>query len=275
MSTGQDEVDRYFDDASEYWHSVYGQPGVQGTVYRRRLATAASWIEELDLETGAHALEAGCGAGWMTVALARTGLRVVATDSSEEMVSLCRRRVAQDCPEAEVTVQRADAHELPFESEQFELAVGIGLLPWLHDPQEAIAELVRVLRPGGWLILTADNRRRLNRVVEPRENPLLAPLKQARRRLRESAGWVPPTAQSFRHAPDEIDAMLRRAGVTPRRRTAVGFGPFTFLGHPALSDSLGSALDRRLERFAGESGRLRLRGWHYIVAGSKDATAHS
>lgn len=270
MSPGQDSVDRYFDAASEYWDEVYGRGDVQGEVYRRRMATALDWVRALGLGEGARALEVGCGAGLMTAALADLGLRVVATDSSEEMVRRCRSRLERTGAGTQVRVQRADAHDLPFASGEFELVVAIGLLPWLHDPLTAITELGRVLAPGGWLLVTADNRLRLNRLVEPRENPLLEPLKLARRRRRERSGWRPTSAQSFRHAPEEVDAMLRAAGTEPRRRTSVGFGPFTILGRPALPERVGKRLDGLLERRARRGPALRLRGWHYVVAARKE-----
>src|SRR5205085_4423169 len=119
------------------------------------------------------------------------GLRVTATDSSAEMVKTARRHASTLGLGDAVRVDLADAHGLPFTGEQFDLVIAVGLLPWLHDPQGALQEMVRVLRPGGWIVVTADNRARLNFIVEPRENPLLAPIKVARRAAKRIAGQLP------------------------------------------------------------------------------------
>jgi hypothetical protein len=63
--------------------------------------------------------------------------------------------------------------------------------------------------------------------------------------------------------------MLGAAGLTPMRRTTVGYGPFSFLSRAALPDAAGTRLHRALERAAADHFRLRGVGWHYIVAGRK------
>lgn len=48
----------------------------------------------------------------------------------------------------------ADAHDLPFDPEQFDTVVAIEVFEHLHDPRRAAAEMARVLRPGGQVLLT-------------------------------------------------------------------------------------------------------------------------
>lgn len=268
-NSDQTAVDSYFDTEADYWREVYAETDLQGLVYRQRMETALAWVREVGLAGSSQALDVGCGAGLMSVALAREGLEVTATDSSPRMVALCAQQAAAAGMEDHLRVQRADAHRLPFAAGQFNLIVAIGLLPWLVDPGEALAEVSRVLTSGGWLIVTADNQRRLNRLVEPREIPVLAPLKLARRQLRRSLGRLPGGPPSYRHRAEEVDAMLRAAGLEPRRRTTVGYGPFTFLSRPVLSNAAGTRLHLALERSAARHPRLRGVGWHYLVAGRK------
>jgi ubiquinone/menaquinone biosynthesis C-methylase UbiE len=268
-SNRQEQVDRYFDAQASYWREVYARGGVEGIVYRRRMETAARWAEELELPAGTAALEVGCGAGLLTVELARTGLSVIATDSSPEMVELASRQVAGAGLAAHAEVREADVHQLPFRDAEFGLVVALGLLPWLHDPRGAVAELSRVLAPGGWMILTADNRARLNSLVEPRDHPLLTPLKRARRRLARHNGDRQSSAPSYLHLPSQVDAMLATAGVNAVRRTTIGFGPFTVLGRRLLPERLGSALHLQLQAASRVSPALRRTGWHYLVAARK------
>jgi 2-polyprenyl-3-methyl-5-hydroxy-6-metoxy-1,4-benzoquinol methylase len=268
----QPAVDRHFDASASYWHDVYGAGDLQGLVYRRRMQVASQWAAE-SVPTSAHAraeaLDVGCGAGLMSLELARLGLGVTATDASAGMVATATALMERQGLHDRVAVRQADVHELPFADGRFGLVVALGLLPWLHDPAAAVAELARVLAPGGTIIVTADNRRRLNRFLEPREHPMLAPVRLARRRLRERSGWVPASAQSYRYETREVDALLAAASVTVIRRTTVGYGPFTVLGRPALPDAAGTRLHEVLQRAGERHPRLRGAGWHYVVAGVK------
>ena len=264
-------VERHFDAASDYWRDVYRDPGVSGLVYRERMHTALRWIEALELPPGCEAVEVGCGAGLMSVELARRGIHLIATDSSPRMVSTARREAEQAGLADRIRISRADAHALPFASERFDLVVALGLLPWVADPPRVVAEMARVLRPGGWLIVTADNRLRLNLVLEPRENPVLWPVKLGLRTYRRATRRAPRGgAPSRLHLPGDVERMLARAGLTTARRATVGFGPFTFLGHPVMSDAVGLRLHCSLRRWSAYRVKvLRRLGWHYIAAARK------
>lgn len=263
-------VDRYFDREASYWRDVYDQTNVQGRVYRRRMELAMRWVDEADLAPDSPVLDIGCGAGLVSVELARRGLAVTGVDSSAEMVALLSQRAADEHLDARVQAQQADVRELPFGSREFKLVIGLGVLPWLDDPWSALREMARVLAPGGWAILTADNRSRLNLLVEPRESPLLAPLRVAygalKRNLGNSSGRGAP---SFRHLPREVDRMLVGAGLSPVRRATIGYGPFTFMGRPLLGAQTAIRVNDRLELASATRTSLRRAGWHYVVAARK------
>src|SRR5947209_19428433 len=113
------------------------------------------WADDLGLPSGAHVLDVGCGAGLLAAELSRRGFKVTATDSSSEMVTKAQQHMREVGIGDAVRIELADAHDLPYTSGEFDLIVAVGLLPWLHDWQRAIGELVRVLRPAGWLAVTA------------------------------------------------------------------------------------------------------------------------
>ena len=246
---------------------------MQAQIYRERLRTVLSWIDELRLPPGSRVLEVGCGAGLATVELARRGYIVESTDSSAEMVELAAHQLAQAGFSGSVTVGLADVHALPHPSGSFTLALALGVLPWLHTPEGALDELARVLAPGGHLIVTADNRLRLNMLVEPVENPLVVPFKYARRIVKRLRGRRSPGYLFRLHTPSQVDRLLTAAGLEPLRRTTIGFGPFTIFGRPVLGDRFGLILHRRLERLAEAAvPQLRRMAWHYIVAARKPST---
>jgi SAM-dependent methyltransferase len=96
-------------------------------------------------------LEVGCGWGELAEWLAReTGAEVVATDRSPRMIELARARG--------VDAKLADVQELPFADGEFDVAVAAWMLYHVPGLERAIAELARVLRPGGRLIAVTNSR---------------------------------------------------------------------------------------------------------------------
>jgi len=74
-------------------------------------------------------------------------LRMVATDYDDEMVATARRRLATFGERA--TVQRVDATALPFPDGRFDVVLSFAMLHHVMDWQYAVAEALRVIRPGG------------------------------------------------------------------------------------------------------------------------------
>lgn len=259
----QDRTDVYFGDASTYWRDVYEKEELQGRVYRERMQAALDWIYSLHLNPGARILEVGGGAGWATLELARRGYSVHSTDSSAEMVALAAKTVEASDLGGVVEVSVADVHDLPFEAGSVDVVLALGVLPWLYSPQRALAEVSRVLAPGGHAILSADNRLRLNGLVEPAESPLVVPLKYAWRAVQWLRGRRRTDATSRLHTPARVNRWLTEAGLEPERWTTIGFGPFTCFWRPVLPDHVGHRLHSGLSRLAER--RLRRHGWHYLV----------
>jgi SAM-dependent methyltransferase len=263
----QSLIDAHFGETADYWRDVYAHDGLQGLIYRERMQTALAWIDALRLPSRTRVLEVGCGAGLATLELARRGFAVESIDSSGDMVAAATHQVAEAGLGEAVDVRIADVHALPYPAESFGLVIALGVLPWLHSPERAVQELARVLTPGGHAVVTADNRLRLNMLVEPAENPLLTPVKIVWRASRGARGAPPLGAVPRLYTPSRVDRMLRSAGLEPERRTTVGYGPFSFRWRPVLGERAGLRLHFWLERLAGRGlPRLRRTGWHYVVS---------
>jgi ubiquinone/menaquinone biosynthesis C-methylase UbiE len=263
----QERVNAYFDAAALYWQAIYEDPQLQGVIYRARQRAVLEQLGMLELPAGAQVLELGCGAGLLTSELARRGYQVHAVDASEGMVQLTTWRLNREGLDGHVETRVADAHELPFAAGEFSLVIAVGLLPWLHRPSSALREIARVLGPDGRLIVTADNRARLNTLVDPRANVLLTPLKRLRRRLRPR---LEAGARSRLHFPSHVNALLGAAGFRLDRGMTVGFGPFSFGSRPLLPDRAGITLHERLQRLADRGlPVVRSGGWHYLVVAHK------
>ena len=95
-------------------------------------------------------LEVGCGWGDLAERIAReTGAEVVALDLSPWMVELARER--------DVDARVGDVQELPFPGGEFDCAVAAWMLYHVPDLDRALAELARVLRPGGRLVAVTNS----------------------------------------------------------------------------------------------------------------------
>jgi len=99
-----------------------------------------------------EALEIGTGSGAMAAQLLSVfpELHIVATDYDPDMVATARQTLAPLAGLA--SVQRADAADPPFADGQFDLVVPFAMLHHVVDWEQAIADAVRVLRPGGRLV---------------------------------------------------------------------------------------------------------------------------
>jgi ubiquinone/menaquinone biosynthesis C-methylase UbiE len=102
---------------------------------------------------GRRILDAGCGAGPLSAALRDRGAIVTGFDKSAGMIELARRRLGDD---ADLRV--ADlAGPLPFPDDAFDDVTASLVLHYLEDWGPALAELRRVLKPGGRLIASVDH----------------------------------------------------------------------------------------------------------------------
>jgi arsenite methyltransferase len=106
-------------------------------------------LETVRPQPGEHALDIGCGPGFVAEELAReVGPQgaIHAIDTSESSVAMTRQRCATL---GNVQVQLADAMRLPFPDNSFDLAVSTQVYEFVADVPAALSELHRVLRVGG------------------------------------------------------------------------------------------------------------------------------
>ena len=102
-------------------------------------------------------LEVGCGEGELAERMVRElDAEVVAIDQSERMVELARERG--------VDARVGDVQQLPFEDASFDVVAAAWMLYHAPDIDGAVAELARVVRPGGRLVATTNTADHLQEV---------------------------------------------------------------------------------------------------------------
>jgi SAM-dependent methyltransferase len=116
-----------------------------------RAAALADAVRAFLLPRGdERALDVGTGAGALALALAPLVREVVGIDRVAELLEQARERAA---PLSNVTFVEGDAERLPFDDFSFDLAATLRTLHHVPRPEVVIAELVRVTRPGGRLLV--------------------------------------------------------------------------------------------------------------------------
>src|ERR1700742_3022517 len=135
------------------------------------------WILQ-DVEPSGEGLEIGAGLGGLTAQLLTLypQFRMVATDTDVERVGMAEQVLSGFGQRA--SVQRADATALPFPDGRFDLVVSAAMLHHVIEWDKALAEAVRVLRPGGKLVgydMLNTAPARLMRVGERQGTTLLHP----------------------------------------------------------------------------------------------------
>ena len=117
-------------------------------------------FDRLGLKAGERVLDMGCGAGRHAFEMYRRGADVVALDQDADELATVREWFAAMRAEgtvpagAEADVKQGDALDLPYPDGEFDRVVAAEVLEHIPDDDTAIAELARVLRPGGTLAVT-------------------------------------------------------------------------------------------------------------------------
>ena len=136
--------------SQSYFESVAGDwERIRKSYFDDRVASLA--IEKL-LPKDLILADIGCGTGSLTFELARFARKVIGVDLSQEMLRRARE-VAKERELRNVEFRRGDALKLPVESHSVDAAFCVMVLHFLPDPKLAMAELCRITRGGGSVIL--------------------------------------------------------------------------------------------------------------------------
>ena len=135
-------------DNKKFWqryapfYSAFMEKGGGGKIYDAIADRVRKYLtKELAL------LELACGSGQMTFRLCREVKEYVATDFSEEMIRQAKKNV---CP-SNLMLEVRDATDLPYEDASFDAVLIANALHIMPEPDKAMSEISRVLKPGGYL----------------------------------------------------------------------------------------------------------------------------
>lgn len=142
MSKRPDEVAAMFDDVAEKY-DLTNDILSAGNAPLWRVAT----VKAVDPQPGEKILDLAAGTGTSSAAFAKKGADVTALDLSTGMIEVGRGR------HPEITFVHGDAEHLPFEDDTFDaVTISFGLRN-VNDPMAALAEMYRVMKPGGRVVI--------------------------------------------------------------------------------------------------------------------------
>lgn len=124
------------------------------TAYREPLLTSRVVINLMQVEPQARILDCGVGNGSLSIALdslMKGSVDFHAIDTSAEM--LVQAKSVMQRAGLNPHLQQADVLSLPYEDQSFDVVMAAHVLEHLPDPQRALTEMVRVLKPGGMVFL--------------------------------------------------------------------------------------------------------------------------
>lgn len=178
------------DDVRDFWNAnpvaAEGIDAAPGTpeFYRRFDAIReaedcepyaySNLVHGYTMSRGKRVLDVGCGNGYVLSRYARCGANVVGVDLTDTAVRLSRRRFA--LAHLAGDFHQIDGVHLPFPDDHFDIVCSMGVLHHIADPRPTVAEMHRVLRPGGHVIVMLYYRYshkyvvlfRIKRLLDPR-----------------------------------------------------------------------------------------------------------
>jgi SAM-dependent methyltransferase len=150
-------------------------------------------LDRLDLAPGDTVLDAGCGSGriatWLADRVGPGGV-ICALDRERDALEFVHATVPPAPGRGAIEGWLGDVEHLPFDDDTFDAAWCSRVLGYVADPSKALAELVRVVRPGGSIaVVTGDAARATFLPIDPE---LETRLREAEHRALRAGAWGEP-----------------------------------------------------------------------------------
>lgn len=167
------------------------------------------WMDRQIDWQGRDVLDLGCAGGFMAEALDARGARVTGIDPAEKAIDAARAHARQEG--RGIAYDVGVGEELPYAAASFDAVVCVDVLEHVQDLDRVLAEVARVLRPGGLFLFDTINRNPVAR---------LATITVAEDVLRLLPKGTHDPDMFIK--PKELRAALEAAGLTPGRFTGLG-----------------------------------------------------
>jgi 2-polyprenyl-3-methyl-5-hydroxy-6-metoxy-1,4-benzoquinol methylase len=152
ISTEIDAVG-FHDRLADRWDLQYN-----AGAFMRRASLVMRLLDALSLE-GQTWLDAGCGSGYFSRALADRGAKVLGVDASSSMIDRARHLADVGGRGRHISFEKVDSIErIEWDSESFHGALCLSVLEYLPDPARALREMARLLKRDGVMLISIPHR---------------------------------------------------------------------------------------------------------------------
>ena len=261
------------------WESHYSEDNYNGNRLRSREKKVIEYLDGLNLPKNSKILELGYGAGMTSAKIYGRGYNLIGIDFSNKLRELAIKNCEKVKNDAGFDFQIGNAENLDFQDNSFDCVVGLGFLQYLNDPMSCLRESHRVLKAGGYFMITQRNMYGISSVDGPlkwvrslyyllsnrryelrwQDTPLiypmlglskLMPLARARKfheslRQHQRVGLVRKNAISF----NRLKRMIKKAGFSVERYDGAGYLSKKSVLFPKTA--------RRLDKFLQESNNKK------------------
>lgn len=272
------------DNIGTYWNDLYKKvDSCLDMHFVQRLESAVAHIVE-NTTPESQILDLGCGGGVLTEQLVRLGRQVVAADQSADMLEFSRTRL-QPYDASRYQLVQTECEKLDFADASFDLVACIGVFGYIDDVERAIAEIRRVLKPGGILVMSIrniDNRNIFDFKLMAKNIFVKAPcaLYKRIRKLFIKPVQAPTSGSSFTDSPsaagantlarvfiyifdrpaDVIKLFVRR-GFSLAAFDGLGYGPLQYDRTSVIPEFLGKKMSRGLDYLFRKTGLYQKTKW--------------
>ncbi|MEM9048104.1 MAG: bifunctional 2-polyprenyl-6-hydroxyphenol methylase/3-demethylubiquinol 3-O-methyltransferase UbiG [Pseudomonadota bacterium] len=179
---------------------------------------AGQFDRDLDAQApfaGLEILDIGCGGGLLSEPMARLGATVTGVDAAARNIPVAQIHAEQSG--LEIRYRHATAEDLVAEGAVFDVILNMEVVEHVADPQAFTAACAALLKPGGMMLCSTINRNPKSFVMA---------IVGAEYVMR----WLPKGTHEWRKfiTPDELFAMIARAGLTPVDRKGYVFNPLSW-----------------------------------------------
>jgi 2-polyprenyl-6-hydroxyphenyl methylase/3-demethylubiquinone-9 3-methyltransferase len=121
------------------------------------------WFDKLTDWQGKSVLDLGCAGGFMAEALAHKGARVSGIDPAQEAIQAAKHHAKTS--NLDITYDVGVGEHMPYSDDTFNIVVCVDVLEHVRDLSQVLAEVARVLKPGGLFLYDTINRNPIARLA--------------------------------------------------------------------------------------------------------------
>ncbi len=162
--------------------------------------------------TSGKALDIGCGSGDLVVFYADKGVDYTGVDLSSSMIERANLNYAELVKEGKAVFRVADCEKLPFNNGEFDLLSAVALLEYLPDPSGALDEIKRVVKTGGYVLITVPNKKCINNFFRAILKPITDLFFPLYVKIKKSPLALMRNVKHYSYSQKEIDLIMQDKG---------------------------------------------------------------